>query len=347
MISVIVPIYNEEARLSRCVDWILRSGYPDFELLLVDDGSTDRSPELCRACCQRDSRIRWIRQERQGVSAARNRGIVASRGEWIVFVDADDLVSPDFLGLVAREAREGRSLLLFDFAPPRRRPGDELFPDAGTPCPPAEVLGGAILPLVQSLLTLRPLFPGSRAHLRSPCAKAYWSDLLRGVRFSPGIPIGEDALFNTACLARAESIAYIPRPVYFAEKRLDSATHRFQPDYLRDDRRFQREMEGLLEELGLFPAAEDAFYENVLASMAAVLIRGIFHPDSPRTCRENRRLCREMLSDRLYRQALAYNGRTGVLPRRLLLFFLRTRCFSLVKLISRASYRYLYLWKGI
>lgn len=348
MISVIIPIYNEEAYLSRCIDSVLRSGCPDFELILVDDGSTDRSPEICRACCGRDGRIRCILQDHQGVSAARNRGIDASRGEWIVFVDADDLISRDFLGLIA--SQEERSLLLFDFTAPHRRPGGDRFPHAGEAAPPARALGREdVIPLLQSLLTLRPPFPGCRAYLRSPCAKAYRRSLINrhSIRFPPGVSIGEDALFNIQYLAQAESIAYFASPVYSAEKHLDSATHRFHGTYLQDDRQFERKLKALLLQQGLFPSLEAAYYENVLANMAAVLIRGIFSPHSPRSYRENCALCREMLADEIYRQALTYNGQTGVLPRRILLACLRRRRFLLVRLICRVSYWYLYVWKGL
>ena len=126
MISVIIPVYNGERYLGRCLDSVLGSACRDFEVIVVDDGSTDGSRQLALAYTKRDERVKVIFQaENQGVSAARNRGIEASSGEWIVFVDADDQISPDFLGLIAEEDAD---LLLFDFAgpegagsPPRRR----------------------------------------------------------------------------------------------------------------------------------------------------------------------------------------------------------------------------------
>ena len=114
MISVIIPVYNLERYLYRCIDSVLRSTYTDFELILVDDGSTDASPQICEDYTERDSRVRLLRQENQGVSAARNRGLDVCQGEWVVFVDADDRISPDHLSLVA--GPEDADLLLFDFA---------------------------------------------------------------------------------------------------------------------------------------------------------------------------------------------------------------------------------------
>ena len=115
MISVIIPVYNTAGYLKRCIDSVLGSSYEDWELILVDDGSTDHSLFICKQYCKADCRVKYFRQEHRGVSAARNRGATESQGIWIVFVDSDDYISPDFLGTVASEEYQGQELLLFDF----------------------------------------------------------------------------------------------------------------------------------------------------------------------------------------------------------------------------------------
>ena len=115
MLSVIIPVYNTGTSLGKCLDSVLSSSYTDFEVILVNDGSTDQSPEICEAYSQRDSRIRLLSQENRGVSAARNHGIAVSRGEWLVFVDSDDYISEDFLGIVAEETLSPADLFIFDF----------------------------------------------------------------------------------------------------------------------------------------------------------------------------------------------------------------------------------------
>ena len=96
MISVIIPVYNTEKYLDRCIRSVLNSTYKDFEVLLIDDGSVDGSLEICRTYCRLDRRVRFLTQKHGGVSEARNRGIQESRGEWLVFVDSDDFISEDF-----------------------------------------------------------------------------------------------------------------------------------------------------------------------------------------------------------------------------------------------------------
>ena len=98
LISVIVPVYNVGDYLERCMDSVLSQTYPNFEVVLVDDASTDQSSAVCDACAARDSRVRAVRlSQNRGPSAARNEGIRRARGAYISFVDADDRVEPDLL----------------------------------------------------------------------------------------------------------------------------------------------------------------------------------------------------------------------------------------------------------
>lgn len=97
-VSVIVPVYNVEKLLQRCIDSILAQTFTDFELLLIDDGSKDKSGEICDEYAAKDSRIRVFHKQNGGVSTARNLGIDKAQGEWIYFVDSDDIVLPSALG---------------------------------------------------------------------------------------------------------------------------------------------------------------------------------------------------------------------------------------------------------
>ena len=89
-ISVIIPVYNAEKCLHRCIDSILLQTYIDFELLLIDDGSTDSSGIICDGYATQDSRIRVFHKSNGGVSSARNLGLDNALGEWVCFIDSDD-----------------------------------------------------------------------------------------------------------------------------------------------------------------------------------------------------------------------------------------------------------------
>lgn len=99
-ISVIVPAYNVDQYIGRCIDSILSQTFTDFELILIDDGSKDCSGEICDAYANQYRNIRVIHQNNQGQAAARNRGVAFAKSEWIAFVDADDLIHPQYLEIL-------------------------------------------------------------------------------------------------------------------------------------------------------------------------------------------------------------------------------------------------------
>jgi glycosyltransferase involved in cell wall biosynthesis len=106
LISVIIPVYKVEAYLTVCVESVLAQTYEQLEIILVDDGSPDNCPKICDEFAARDSRIRVIHKENGGLSSARNAGIDAARGEYLAFLDSDDLWTPVFLERLCRAAQE-------------------------------------------------------------------------------------------------------------------------------------------------------------------------------------------------------------------------------------------------
>lgn len=106
LLSVIVPVYNVEAYLSRCVDSILSQTYRNLEVILVDDGTKDSSDLICDAYAEKDSRVRVIHKENGGLSSARNAGLDVCRGDYIAFVDSDDWIEPDAYENLLKTAQE-------------------------------------------------------------------------------------------------------------------------------------------------------------------------------------------------------------------------------------------------
>ena len=106
MISVIVPVYNVESYLPKCLDSIIAQTYTDLEILIIDDGSTDRCGAICDSYAERDRRIRVFHTENRGLSAARNLGLDHAKGEYIGFVDSDDWIEPDMYEVLLRKAEE-------------------------------------------------------------------------------------------------------------------------------------------------------------------------------------------------------------------------------------------------
>ena len=114
LLSIIVPIYNTEKYLEDCLQSILNQTFSDYELILVNDGSTDSSPEICEQYAERDGRIRVIHKENGGVSSARNCGIEIAQGNYIWFVDSDDTIAYDALQVLNEYIREKPDLIVFN-----------------------------------------------------------------------------------------------------------------------------------------------------------------------------------------------------------------------------------------
>ena len=107
-VSVIIPVYNSASRLQRCLDSVLRQRFADYEVILVDDGSTDGSGKICDEAAAADGRVKVIHQENRGPGAARNAGMAVAAARWRCFVDSDDVVEDDYISsLLSAEPKEG------------------------------------------------------------------------------------------------------------------------------------------------------------------------------------------------------------------------------------------------
>lgn len=211
VVSVIVPVYKTKMYLAECVDSILGQTMEDFEVLLVDDGSPDESGALCDAYARRDARVRVIHKENGGVSSARNRGMELAKGRFIVFIDSDDHVAPDYLkDLLDAEAEAGADgqnvLVLSDYQPfSESGPEERIFPERMTM---DLVPGGTSAQQFRELVFAFRVFP--------PYCKLYRSDIIRdrGLRFDTTIRTAEDFDFNRRYLEYVDRICYISSVCY-------------------------------------------------------------------------------------------------------------------------------------
>ena len=106
LISIIIPVYNAEKYLPNCLDSVINQTYKNLEIILVDDGSTDKSSEICDEYAQKDFRIKLIHKENGGVSSARNAGLALVSGDYIAWVDSDDFVAPDYIEYMYKLLKE-------------------------------------------------------------------------------------------------------------------------------------------------------------------------------------------------------------------------------------------------
>ena len=103
LVSIIVPAYNAEKFIDKCIRSVLNQSYPNLELILVDDGSTDETGKICEEYASKDTRVRVIHKKNSGVSAARNMGLSSAIGEYVVFLDSDDWLDEDIVELALKK----------------------------------------------------------------------------------------------------------------------------------------------------------------------------------------------------------------------------------------------------
>lgn len=231
MVTLVVPIYNMEAYLPRCVASIQAQTCRDFEVVLVDDGSTDSSGALCDAYAAGEpERFRVVHKPNGGLSSARNAGIDAARGEFVSFPDPDDWLEPDYVELLLRTQREhGADLVCL---------GHYVDTDEGSfPVTEQRELRLLEPPHCQRSLLMGPRFQGFSWN------KLYRLDLIRehGLRFPDRMGTTEDLYFGYQYLAHCRLVCHDPeKRIYHYYQREDSSTRSgFTPDKLETMRAYE------------------------------------------------------------------------------------------------------------
>lgn len=208
-VSIIVPVYNAERSIARCVDSILSQQFTDFELLLVDDGSRDGSGAICDGYAAADSRVRVIHKENTGVSDTRNLGIAQARGTYLQFLDSDDWITPDATKLLVQTAEaHSCDLVISDFY---RVVGERVSRKGD---------------IDEDRTLTREEYA---AHMMEQPADFYygvlWNKLYRrdivadhGLRMDPDISWCEDFLFNLEYIRHAERFYALQVPIYYYVK---------------------------------------------------------------------------------------------------------------------------------
>ncbi|MFD0588436.1 glycosyltransferase family 2 protein [Paenibacillus sp. GCM10027627] len=241
VISIVVPIFNMEAYLSRCLDSLLAQTFPNIEIIAVNDGSTDGTDGLLMGYAALDSRIQVIRVENGGVSAARNIGLGYCRGRYIGFVDPDDWVDAEMYGTMYDEAvKHHADIVMCGYV---REFGGHSKPKP-FPLPDGTLYLGEEVQLQLTRRLIGPLgaetgLPESLDAWGTVWSKLYRAELLQGgggLFFTDLKAIGsnEDTLFNVSVCSRAQSFLFLNRPYYhYWRASAGSITTRYKPELLR------------------------------------------------------------------------------------------------------------------
>lgn len=309
MYTVIIPAYNAEKTLARCLDSLLSQDREDICILIVDDGSTDGTAAVAAEYCRRSSLVRYIHQPNCGVSTARNHGLELAQGEFVTFVDSDDLVMPNYFDTLDRIA--DNDLLVFD----RCHTGGEARDDSEVFRRLAQLSDchDRLLLLMQSKKILQPT------------NKCFRLDAIRrlGLRFPADLHIAEDFVFCMGYVLDCRTIAVSREKIYCVDvSDGGSLSRRYRPDLSEQLSRAAMMVEEAIqnsslsddEKADVLARLDELHTRNMLMSVAEVFkaparprrkqIRAIcapfLRPMSPRRLGRQHRTLRLMLALRLY-----------------------------------------------
>lgn len=281
-VSVIVPVYNAQAMLPRCIESVLSQKEASWELLLMNDGSTDDSAAVCQSYADRDSRIRLFNSSNQGVSHARNTGIDQARGDYLYFLDADDYLAPDaFAQLKQLVADQPRDVVFTAFYK-EYKSGSEFISvhqGEGEPNPYHTRLLGTVW------------------------GKLYRREFVGQQRFDRNLHLCEDAEFNYRLLPNAQSIGFCEAATYHYVYYGGSAVRGYQPQRVRQ---YEEALERIrANDSHSDPRVQDSINAFTCNVFCVITMNNLFHPSNKTSLGRKFRTLWSLTDRELFKPALA------------------------------------------
>lgn len=223
LVSVIVAVYNVESYLDKCMESICSQTYRNLEIILMNDGSRDNSGIICDAWTQRDARVKVCHKKNSGVSDTRNQGISMSCGDYIVFVDSDDYLEPDYIECMVEQMQEGVLPVTGYYIEIESEGRNKMTPRVLDKEPVKYLKGNQILTVYQAGM------------LNAPWNKLYDARQLKEKKifFDTQINLGEDILFNLTYLKESQAdFCIVNKPVYHYMRRgTESLDNKYRKDF--------------------------------------------------------------------------------------------------------------------
>lgn len=262
MISIIIPVYNAEDYMERCINSVIDQTYQDIEIILIDDGSNDRSGKICDKYQMIDNRVKVIHKENQGVSAARNTGIDIATGDFIGFVDADDYIEKDmyeYLYKIINQNNADIAICNYDNV------NDNFHSSLGSYMSKNMIMKSS--EAIENVLKTN----GFKGYLWN---KLFRVELLKNnqkyIRLDPDISICEDLLFVCKCISRSKTIVYSPLIKYHYYNNKQSV---LRSNFNRNNLSILKAYEQIEEIINEYPSARSSFVSNITVSYTNLMIQ--------------------------------------------------------------------------
>lgn len=302
-VSIIIPVYNAEEHLAKCINSVLSQTEKNIEIILIDDGSQDSSLDICQNYAKQDERIRVIHQDNAGVSAARNQGLEVASGEYLGFVDSDDWIEKDMYERLLNEAEKNDA--------------DVVMCDAKMVYSDGEIQVDTITQLSCNYILKKSDFTPA---LLLEMAGSAWRCIYKNNRFSnelskakrvqfpPGIKFSEDRIFNLYAMGYANKIVYIKEAYYNRYMNEKSAVHRFHEDYFEICKEAACEIEKAIFWVWDDNPEHQRAYLNQLIDGALMAICNYYYKTSHFNSHERRAAVKNVCGDLMLQNAIKQTG---------------------------------------
>lgn len=335
LISIIVPIYNAEKYLDKCLQSIINQTLGNIEILLINDGSTDSSLEICKKYSERDSRIKIINKKNEGVSVARNLGIEKATGEYIAFIDSDDWIDTEFCErLYSSVKKEKAELGICNYI--KENLDFKEFYDIK--------INKKILyeeDIQKTFLSkLIERDEGERVHnlagFRGPCAKLYKKEILNNydIKFDENLVIGEDFLFNLNFLQKTKRITLDKGYYYHYRTNFNSATMKYKKDCFKIYEEILKQLEEFLNKNDIYYKNKNRFYKLSIKYLL-ICLDNEFRKENEKNLFNKYKYLKHIGKNKYVIDALNYeNFKDYTLNKKLLLFLFKYKQYWLINTIK-------------
>lgn len=290
-ISIIIPCYNIAHHIGRCIDSVLSQTFTDFELLLLNDGSKDETLTILEDYAQRNERIKVFTHSNHGVSYTRNRGIKNARGKYIMFIDGDDYVKPDYLEKHLEHAEEGvwviSGFVNVKDGIEKKNPNFKAF---------LERYKDGNLNQKDVLKVLK------YDSLNTPCLKIYQKEILvrQQVEFDEKVSYQEDLIFNLKYISFLKEVRLIDYFGYYYIEHSSSSSNKYHSDFQYTTLLFQSLVDLIRDNEDEEIVNEFIFHTNLRR------IGNLFHQNSPLKKAEQRKEIKEIIASSFYEKCLSF-----------------------------------------
>lgn len=320
LISVIVPVYNVEKYINKCIDSIVNQTYKNLEIILVDDGSLDKCGRICDEYANMDNRIKVIHKENAGVSSARNSGIENSTGSWIAFVDADDWIERNYFTELLRIAKEKDAELILCGYNRITNKKSEKIDNTGE------------LVVLDSKENLNKILNPQTGYALS-WAKLYKRDIIGENLFDTTIIVGEDALFNERVSVNINNSCFYKKSLYNYRIHSNSVVKKFNHSYVNNYlKAIEINRSYLKEKYNDDKEVIQNYYNFVAFHVLLIAVNYCYNP-----CNANKRQSlKEVCNEETFKEGIEKSNYKNLsLTRKIALFTIKHKLYFLTGIISR------------